>query len=32
VVLRAIGSAIAGFWVGWGKLERTGRINAPAPS
>ena len=32
VVLRAIASAIAGFWVGWGKLERTGRINASASS
>lgn len=30
VVLRAIGSAIAGFWVGWGKLERTGRMTAQA--
>lgn len=28
VVLRAISSAIAGFWVGWGKLERTGRTTA----
>lgn len=30
VVLRAIGAAIAGFWVGWGKLERTGRTMAQA--
>ena len=28
VVLRAIGSAIGGFVVGWGKLERTGRVGA----
>ncbi len=28
VVIRAIASAIAGFWVGWGKLERTGRMSA----
>ena len=26
VVVRAIGSAIAGLVVGWGKLERTGRV------
>ncbi len=26
VVLRAIASAIGGFVVGWGKLERTGRV------
>lgn len=26
VVLRAIGSAIAGWSVGWGKLERSGRV------
>lgn len=26
VVLRAIGAAIAGMTVGWGKLERTGRV------
>ncbi len=29
VVLRAIGAAIGGWAVGWGKLERTGRV-APA--
>ncbi|MDJ0277913.1 glycosyltransferase [Sphingomonas sp. 2R-10] len=28
VVLRAIASAIGGFVVGWGKLERTGRVAA----
>jgi len=28
VVLRAIGSAIAGWSVGWGKLERSGRVEA----
>lgn len=27
VVLRAIASAIGGWVVGWGKLERTGRVN-----
>lgn len=26
VVLRAISSALGGWWVGWGKLERTGRV------
>ncbi|WP_315760028.1 glycosyltransferase [Sphingomonas sp. Y38-1Y] len=30
VVLRAIASAIGGWVVGWGKLERTGRVAAPA--
>lgn len=31
VVLRAIASAVAGMWVGWGKLERTGSVGtAPA--
>ncbi|MEH3039327.1 MAG: glycosyltransferase [Sphingomonas paucimobilis] len=28
VVLRAIASAIGGFVVGWGKLERSGRVEA----
>ncbi|MET0363019.1 MAG: glycosyltransferase, partial [Sphingobium sp.] len=28
VVLRAISSAIGGWVVGWGKLERTGRVSA----
>ncbi|WP_338465685.1 glycosyltransferase [Novosphingobium sp. ZN18A2] len=28
VVIRAIGSAIAGLGIGWGKLERTGRVSA----
>ncbi|MGF7155354.1 glycosyltransferase [Novosphingobium gossypii] len=28
VVLRAIASAVAGWFVGWGKLERTGRVAA----
>ncbi|KQM19450.1 glycosyltransferase [Novosphingobium sp. Leaf2] len=32
VVLRAISSAIAGFVVGWGKLERTGRVSSPPPA
>jgi len=31
VVLRAIASAIGGWVVGWGKLERTGRVSAQAP-
>ena len=26
VVLRAISSALGGWFVGWGKLERTGRV------
>ena len=26
VVLKAISSAITGPWVGWGKLERSGRV------
>lgn len=26
VVIRAIGAAIGGWWVGWGKLERTGAV------
>ncbi|MHA6720093.1 glycosyltransferase [Sphingomonas sp. RS6] len=30
VVLRAIGSAVGGWWVGWGKLERTGSVGAAA--
>jgi peptidoglycan/xylan/chitin deacetylase (PgdA/CDA1 family)/spore germination protein YaaH/GT2 family glycosyltransferase len=30
VVVRAIASAVAGWVVGWGKLERTGRVAAPA--
>jgi hypothetical protein len=29
VVIRAVGSALAGLGIGWGKLERTGRVNAP---
>ncbi|MDE2564076.1 MAG: glycosyltransferase [Sphingomonadales bacterium] len=28
VVIRAVGSAIAGLGIGWGKLERTGRVEA----
>lgn len=31
VVLRAIASALAGWIVGWGKLERTGRVSTGAP-
>jgi peptidoglycan/xylan/chitin deacetylase (PgdA/CDA1 family)/spore germination protein YaaH/GT2 family glycosyltransferase len=30
VVLRAIANALRGPWVGWGKLERSGRVDAPA--
>ncbi|MGN7160200.1 glycosyltransferase [Sphingomonas sp. SAFR-052] len=30
VVLRAIASAVGGFVVGWGKLERTGSVQATA--
>ncbi|WP_294393183.1 glycosyltransferase [uncultured Sphingomonas sp.] len=31
VVIRALASAIGGIVVGWGKLERTGRVSAAAP-
>ncbi len=27
VVIRAVGAAMAGLGIGWGKLERTGRVN-----
>ena len=30
VVIRAVSAALRGRWVGWGKLERTGRAVAPA--
>jgi hypothetical protein len=30
VVLRAIAAAVTGPKVGWGKLERSGRVTAPA--
>jgi cellulose synthase/poly-beta-1,6-N-acetylglucosamine synthase-like glycosyltransferase/peptidoglycan/xylan/chitin deacetylase (PgdA/CDA1 family)/spore germination protein YaaH len=30
VVIRAVSAALHGRWVGWGKLERTGRAMAPA--
>ncbi|WP_225205467.1 glycosyltransferase [Novosphingobium huizhouense] len=30
VVIRAIGAALAGLGIGWGKLERTGRVETPA--
>jgi hypothetical protein len=30
VVIRAVGSALAGLGIGWGKLERTGRVSTPA--
>lgn len=29
VVIRAVGSALAGLGIGWGKLERTGRVSTP---
>lgn len=29
VVLKAVGSALAGLGIGWGKLERTGRVLTP---
>ena len=30
VVIRAVAAAVRGRWVGWGKLERTGRVAAVA--
>ena len=30
VVIRAVGAALAGLGVGWGKLERSGRVSNPA--
>jgi len=30
VVVRAVAAAVRGPWVGWGKLERSGRVAAPA--
>lgn len=32
VVIRAIATAILGPWVGWGKLERSGRVQASSGS
>ena len=32
VVIRAIGAATAGLGIGWGKLERTGRVNSQPPA
>jgi cellulose synthase/poly-beta-1,6-N-acetylglucosamine synthase-like glycosyltransferase/peptidoglycan/xylan/chitin deacetylase (PgdA/CDA1 family)/spore germination protein YaaH len=32
VVIRAVAAAVHGRWVGWGKLERTGRSSAPSPA
>ncbi|QJU57856.1 glycosyltransferase [Sphingomonas sp. AP4-R1] len=29
VVVRAVASAVRGLWVGWGKLERSGRVASP---
>lgn len=28
VVLKAVGKALTGPWVGWGKLDRSGRVNS----
>jgi hypothetical protein len=30
VVIRAVANALRGPWVGWGKLERSGRVEAQA--
>ena len=30
VVIRAVGAATAGLGIGWGKMERTGRVNTQA--
>ena len=30
VVIRAVGAALSGLGVGWGKLERSGRVSNPA--
>ena len=30
VVIRAVSAALAGLGIGWGKLERTGRVSTPA--
>jgi cellulose synthase/poly-beta-1,6-N-acetylglucosamine synthase-like glycosyltransferase/peptidoglycan/xylan/chitin deacetylase (PgdA/CDA1 family)/spore germination protein YaaH len=30
VVIRAVAAALHGRWVGWGRIERTGRTTAPA--
>jgi cellulose synthase/poly-beta-1,6-N-acetylglucosamine synthase-like glycosyltransferase/peptidoglycan/xylan/chitin deacetylase (PgdA/CDA1 family)/spore germination protein YaaH len=30
VVIRAVGAALAGLGIGWGKLERTGRVSTPS--
>ena len=30
VVIRAVGAALSGIGIGWGKLERTGRVTSPA--
>lgn len=31
VAIRALLSALRGPWVGWGKLERSGRVTGTAP-
>jgi len=30
VVIRAVWNALRGMWVGWGKQERSGRVEASA--
>ena len=30
VVIRATSAALSGLGIGWGKLERTGRVTSPA--
>lgn len=32
VVIRAVEAALSGLGIGWGKLERTGRVDAMAPN
>lgn len=32
VVIRAVDAALAGLGIGWGKLERTGRVTTPPPA
>lgn len=31
VVIKAVASAVTGPWVGWGKLERSGRVTGASP-
>jgi len=30
VVIRAVSAAMGGLGIGWGKLERSGRVESPA--